>query len=392
MAIQILPTAPSVGEALGQGFGNAFSGTLNLLAENKLKKMLLKDQQDINANILKERGLNPNLAYGDPQLVNTLLKMDQQERLGQAEYNTLNTMLNDGQGQSGPRFQMPSMNPYQLSGANVVPQKQTQFDSPMFDESLSKPGYIKPGSAPTIAKFVENKRQFNIKQSAEERKIARQEEQFNRKLNLQNQKLLIAQNKPFNDALDLSAKKSHEVGAELNRMKKLVPKVQFDFWHTRYPRLANKETQEFKKLISRAIVDVSGRVTDDRAQRLADSYPSLMNTKEGVEAIIHDLEILNKIPQLESEARRKIIKENGGLEPAHLADRVEEAIAPKREKLLDKLVAGKEEAEKRDYAKQFRVGEEIASRPPANRLPEGTVWEDKGVVQIVKNGKWVTKV
>lgn len=109
--------------------------------------------------------------------------------------------------------------------------------------------------------------------------------------------------------------------------------------------LANPETEEYRKLETDFIRDArdifpGGRITNYEIQSYLKTIPTLMNSKDGRKAIIHNRKLLNEAKKVRYDEYKNIIKENGGKKPPNLSIMLEERIAGKIMEIEDKFKEG----------------------------------------------------
>jgi hypothetical protein len=92
----------------------------------------------------------------------------------------------------------------------------------------------------------------------------------------------------------------------------------------------NPDVEEFEKLsadfVKNAKQYFGSRLTDADLRAFMQTVPTLMQTDSGKKRVIHNLKALNDASQIEANAARKIIKENGGKRPLDLEQQVQDAI------------------------------------------------------------------
>ena len=108
--------------------------------------------------------------------------------------------------------------------------------------------------------------------------------------------------------------------------------------------LNNPDTEEFSKLEADYVRDVSqiftGQIRVFEIQAYLKTIPSLMNSKDGRDAIIRNRRTLNEMKNIRFDAMKDIIKENGGKRPEQLDLLIEERTRDKQADLSDQFREG----------------------------------------------------
>ena len=188
------------------------------------------------------------------------------------------------------------------------------------------------------------------------------------------------QTKQYEEAQDRSNDFSQE-GIKIERLESLnnsdkLPQglgrvnVNLKNGELRFPFASNPETQEFIKVMNDFLVGAKGtfgaRVTNFEVDRFLRRLPSLLNTKEGREAVLHQMRIINEINQLQTQGIVDAFDEAGGVRRLDYDEAARRSHKKNREQLnaLKKLyVTGEKELDSlsKDTAKGFD------SLPPANQ-------------------------
>ena len=126
--------------------------------------------------------------------------------------------------------------------------------------------------------------------------------------------------------------------------------------------LLSPESQEFQKLSTDFIKDVKnvfgGRITDNEVKLFLQTIPNLSQSNKGKARVIRNLKLINNANMQKSKIMDAVIKNNGGIRPSDLEERVEESMDP----ILDKL------------AEEFKSSEGIAEVPSDyNLLKENVI-------------------
>jgi len=163
----------------------------------------------------------------------------------------------------------------------------------------------------------------------------------------------------------------------------------------------NLETQLFQKLTGRLAIAPSsamgGKVTNYLDTVWQRRHATLMNTKEGIEAIA-DLNILDeRMHEFEADAKKKFYDEHKGeVLPGDADAIIDQMLEPKREQVQDKMMKIMENAiAKTSGTYVAQVGEELDELPDPKLYPDGAwfygvkdpskIWEVRGSKFVLKN-------
>jgi hypothetical protein len=109
------------------------------------------------------------------------------------------------------------------------------------------------------------------------------------------------------------------------------------------PKLQNAETQLFVKTINefvrKARDSFGARVTNFELEKFLQGLPTLANSEEGRRLILEQMDVVNKLNQLETESLKKVYKKYGtrGIDRKQADDIAEEMRAPKEEELMKRF-------------------------------------------------------
>lgn len=107
------------------------------------------------------------------------------------------------------------------------------------------------------------------------------------------------------------------------------------------PALMKPDSEEFQKLRQTQLRDAKqyfgGRVSNFEMEQFLKSIPSLNQSPEGRKRVIANMERINKLKVKTADIMRKIIKDNKGVPPLDLSEKVEERMGPEREKIAEQF-------------------------------------------------------
>ncbi len=109
--------------------------------------------------------------------------------------------------------------------------------------------------------------------------------------------------------------------------------------------LQNPDTEEYRKLETDFIRDArdifpGGRITNYEIQSYLKTIPTLLNSKEGRQAIIRNRKLLNEGKKVKYEEYKKILSENKGRKPQNLGILLEERTADRISEIEDRFKNG----------------------------------------------------
>lgn len=111
------------------------------------------------------------------------------------------------------------------------------------------------------------------------------------------------------------------------------------------------DIEEFEKLSSdliRGAKEIFGsRITDADLNAFLKTIPTLDQTDAGKLRVIKNMKHFNQAGKLRSDAAKRIIKDNRGIIPFDIKQRIEEEVGPQLNKISEQIVKGIEQAEKK---------------------------------------------
>lgn len=344
----------SLGNALGQGLSAPVNQALELLGQKKLmeiqnaqKNRMLSEQRaerfpllskylgaDVANFVLSQPEKVQGLMLANPGALRQLMQSqtgtepitnDLMSSLGMSPKNTT-AMEQIGFGEPGPDFKNMQTKGLQDKLKN---QKQSEIDAIFAD--LFTPEGTKLARAKD-ARDAERLGLQHEKQSFAEKKFG------------------FEQSKQFREEVSKAeAEADHTLALlgrqkELNKSGKLPHPLQTKFLRDFGMEWAlNPEGQEFagleKEFLKGARSIFGGRVTNFEMSQFLRGIPTLMQSKEGRDRIIRNLEIMAKLKKLKADVTHKILKKSE-FPPANLSDLVAQKSKNKREALLNDFVTG----------------------------------------------------
>lgn len=233
-------------------------------------------------------------------------------------------------------FESPELQvPLQTSLQEEVPQQQAQVPkSPL--AMLSDEDLVEGmGRLPHKAQMFK----AEIERRGREKKLDRQEQREIRK-----------ETQPYVDELLDQQKALREDEAVYNQMESLnnsgkltTPLMSSLLGKAGMPLgvLGNPESESFDKLsnqLTRTIQKYYGsRILQTEFHNFLRQIPTLQNSEEGRRMIIKNLQMAAIPKKIEYEAYKQVMKENGGIRPADLKERVAEKVLPSMDKWVEDM-------------------------------------------------------
>jgi hypothetical protein len=431
--MQILPTTPNFGQSLGASLGSGLSAGLQALAAAKLDQVhRFNREKSLAATFGPElaktlSSLNPQ-EFG--QALRYLGQQDSgQQQIGQPAYDQSQADYLLGQPQQPQQVQQPAAKQVRPQMQNVVAQQAPALSRPTAQpqvqaaaqkqatmqqlagqvapqiptgtsgikitpdniiqqgpQNVAKVGMVAPvkKAAPLTVQDVQQLRQQPITAP-----IVAQNEQNRAAPSLKTIQMGNKENKDYLDDLSKRASTAKQNNQILDRMLKISNsgKLMNRFvagtldtigLEKIRKSISNKETAEYEKLgnqfIRGAKAIFGSRPTQFDIQKLLDTIPNLYQSPEGVAEIVRDSKILNEYIELEQKAARDIIKENGGVPPFGLQDKVNQRTEVAFENLGKKLIEGAPEPE-------FQLGKIYKNKNTGKRAK----WNGREMVEIGKD-------
>lgn len=193
-------------------------------------------------------------------------------------------------------------------------------------------------------------------------KMEQQERQFQEKEARERQKEAFKETKTLREEINKAAKSAKQDLKDLERFEELEKSGNLDTpGYVEFlkrsgldiPALMSPESEEFQKIAANFLRDAKtyfgGRISNYEVEQYLKTIPSLSQSPEGRKRVIANLKYLKRSALEYNEALKEVIKENKGIPPLDLADKIDDRI----DKRLDVL----SERFKRDLAKPVPQGQ-----------------------------------
>jgi hypothetical protein len=336
-------------QSLGQGLGNLATQGLGMLMDPNMKT--------VDARSLEAMGLNPTQAKAIASVKNPAFQRDM-VMAAQKQQADLQTQQ---QKQLQAQQFSKALEGILGTGVQGSPQKSAPLDT----------SELTVGQVNDLAKFAQKERlgaQAEMRGAWKETKDVRNE-------------ILQSADEAKKSLVRLARMKSLQGSLDHPATAKALDAFGLDF-------LLKPESQEFKKLSTDFLTGVSkmfgGRVSNYEVSRFLDRIPNLMQSKEGRDRVIRNLQAFYEADAKRASIMRDVIKENGGTPPMDLAEQVSEKMGPIITKLEEKFSF--EEAPK----SELKVGNRIAELPDPVSLKGKRIRDHQtGAILISDGTQWV---
>ncbi len=318
-----------LGEKLGTGVGK---GLLDL-ATNRLGKIQQRELSQQQARGLESLGFNQQqsgaLANLDPQILQSVVKQ-KLSAPNEANYlQALQSLLGgDQQTAQMPQGQQGLPQQQMLGGQQQTPQG-----------AQSQMGTILPQGG------------INAQQATKLAELGLKKQEISEKKNIQSAKEkaeAYKATKPERKAIVEGARLARQSLHDLNRLEELNVEGKLDtpgyvtFLKNSgldIPALMNPESEEFQKISQgflRGLKDITGgRITNYEVEQFLKTIPSLSQSPEGRKRVISHLKNLNRISLVYADTLKDLVSKNQGVPPLDLLEQLDDAVAPKVDKLSD---------------------------------------------------------
>jgi hypothetical protein len=365
--VQIIKN-PSFGENLGTALGGGLSGGLQWLAENKIKEMAQRHQMNQISRGLGALGIPQEQAQQLAGLPENVLREYTKQHLMAPSREAYAQSLQELLGGGAPQ-QQQGLAPMQPAAPGIEQQQPTgQLRLPVKPQLTEQ-------QATKLAEFGLKKQAMTSKEKSEAYKATKED----RKEILQSAK----DAKENITRLDRMSELSKTGKLDSPLYYNLLKKVGLDI-----PALLNPESQEFDKLATDFIKNsrsiFGGRITENQIETFLKTIPSLSQSAEGREAVTRNLKIMNEGALLRDKALREVLRENNGIPPLDLSERVNERVEPALSELSKEFVRGGKST--------IEVGQSLNELPDA-KLYKGAEIQDEetGTLYVSDGSSWKVK-
>lgn len=402
--VQFLPSSPSFGEKLVDALSQAGEKLYSGHQQRKIKKIdqsVLLSLQDESKSPMEKIALISQLSPQTASIAAPLYAPILKHQVNQRETQQLLSQLG-----FGGSFQQPGMTPSSIqqpsqmlpqygqenrSSPDVQGQPPGLTDSemrerkglPIGSEAQANPGLAgkqsydaadpKTWSDEELQRNIgllgikDPSAQFlgNIAQSESERRKNERKESAKEKSDLRKQEAeSYKATEKYRESLLDSYKASKSTFSRLDRMQELNDSGKLagpsaakfmEALNIPVSILSNPESEEFSKLSQDLMSNITqyfgNRILQIEVQNFLKTIPTLMNSEEGRDRIIHNMKLLLKPQQLEYKAYQDIRKKGGPL-PLDLHEQILERIEPQLDELSQEFKTGapqKEGSEKKSF-------------------------------------------
>lgn len=341
MAI-IIPKRGGFGESIGEALGGGLQGLGRGISQGM-------DQRGI-ANALEKLGLPRELAGADPQILSSLMQGSQAARI-QSEGDDAMRILEETLSGTGPQYEQidqlfqekpgsileesqqlvspeaPSVDeeelPFKGQQRRVTPEARLSKDIDSIRKRLKDDKSITPRQRGDLQSQLDEREKRLEKISSELRKETKED------LKSMRTKYKDAEQ----DLKDLSRLQDLEDEG-------LISPSYFQVLHDvglDIPALMNPASEEYQKISQRFIRKAKeyygGNVTNNEMEQFLKTIPSLLQSAEGRKRVTSQMKNLSRLEVETYKSARKVIRNNAGIPPHDLWDRVDDDIKSKRKSL-----------------------------------------------------------
>ncbi len=282
----------------------AFAGPLHQLAQHKMQQMQMEKQ----AQSFRQLGIDPAVASLPPEQQNAFMQ------------NYFKSYPQAGMQQD--------QDPFAQAYQGLSPAHQQKFSK--------QTGYIPQPKQP----------------GSQERPLSPKEQMEVNKETLPTYQETIKSYKAANDSeralnrMEQLIKTGKLAGPLKSSFLKTLSHGIFGFGIDLHGLLTNPESQEFNKLSQSFVKNAKNifgsRITDNDLNSFMQTVPTLLQSDEGKRRIIRNMRIENKAAKLRKDAMDHVIKQNRGLRPRDLEQRIDALIGPQLDELSADFVRGEQ--------------------------------------------------
>jgi hypothetical protein len=401
----IIVPRDSIGSRLGAGIGHG----LEQLAHNKMQQLAQQNQQKQNRDLINNafpdapEGVRAFIAAQDPKdLFKTIQAFGQSGLLeGNKGQGSQSSPLQESmQSLNQQEQQQPQMNTKQLLDMLGVhlPGDLSQFvgQAPQMNQpqqsavqphqqqnvlqEAQQPQTIAQDKNPSIGQAIANYKSPQLQL---------QERMFEEKLKSQ----AFANTKEFRKEILDSGKSGQEELRRITDMRRLNQKGELtdpvtykllSMFGLDIGTILGTDDEAYKKMeaefLSNARSWFGGRISNYEVQSFMRSIPTLLNSQEGRERILNNLEFMARAKTMRADEMIDILKENKDVPPNDLMEQVYQRAGKKFDQLADKFREGLEESPK----KKSKSVSSLYSRPMtvSESLPDPSTIKNKKTARV----------
>ena len=333
------------GGSLGSSLGSGISRTLDMLTNSHLNKIAERHQFENNQRGLNALGANPELAYLPQKLqqlaVKNQLESGNRENLAKALSGLLTKEQQPiaetlaGLSSKDQIAYMAELNRQEENKKRDIDRdvRRNLLEQKTISDIESKKASDKLRESEVISKRGARQSKIN----SEENKLNLSKERELNKIKISEQKEVNKQNKEYNQSLDNQLRTLPTLEKKVRRAKEIISsgKAGSRVWGYLPTALQGNESQELEGLSS-DILSTLGENTKTDAERktLEKSKISLNQSQPAQMKAVERLDDIIKLIKAQDKIRSRLIKENGGNQPANLPSLVQQELE-KNPKLIN---------------------------------------------------------
>lgn len=342
--IKLSPEPQSALSALSTGLGQGLSGGLQALAQQRLGELQQRSQAAKSVSGLEALGFSPQQAQaltGLPesalmQVVKQQLALPQQQAYAQALSNLL----------GGAPEELPIAPAEQQSIAAAAPGLAAQKPASPTQVALDRLFGAEPAVSPEKAQAPALKPTLTEQQATKLAELGLKKQTQAEKLRGEAFKLTKDERKEIIDKARSARQNIHDLDRleELEKEGKLDTPGYVEFLKRSgldIPSLLNPGSEEYNKIAQTFLRDaktyLGARISNFELEQFLKTIPSLSMSPEGRKRVISDLKYFNRVALEYNEALKEVIKENKGVPPLDLNEKIDEKIDKKLDRIAEKF-------------------------------------------------------